>query len=112
MSFSSVDLPAPLRPTSPTRAFGGRAADALSRMRWPPRRSVMESRVSMGGVIAQEDAPRCDLAPPLDAAEQSTFRRDRLERNVFLGLLCLVGLCLAGRPFALSPLGSGTGTVP
>jgi len=33
----------------------------------------MESSVSIGGVIAQEIAPRCDLAPPLDAAERAAL---------------------------------------
>src|SRR5665811_2574642 len=42
-------------------------------MRWPPKRKDMESSVSIGGVIAQEIAPRCDLAPPLDAAERAAL---------------------------------------
>src|SRR4029078_13216138 len=59
ISFNRLDLPAPLRPTKPTRAFGGSEADARSRTRWPPRRSEMPSMVSMGADLT---APRL-LAP-------------------------------------------------
>src|SRR6476469_4020115 len=59
ISFNRLDLAAPWRPTKPTRAFGGSEADALSRTRWPPRRSVMPSMVSMGADLT---APRL-LAP-------------------------------------------------
>src|SRR3546814_6308834 len=41
MAFIKVDLPAPLRPISPTRDRGGRAALARSRMTRPPRRWVI-----------------------------------------------------------------------
>src|SRR6478672_1613222 len=60
MSFNRLDLPAPLRPTKPTRAFGGSAAQARSRMTWPPRRSVMPSMVSMGADLTATrlSAPR------------------------------------------------------
>ena len=47
MTFISVDLPAPLRPISPTRLFGGKAALAPSRIARPPRRTVMPLMLSM-----------------------------------------------------------------
>ncbi len=47
ISFISVDLPAPLRPISPTRARVGIAAVARSRMTRPPRRTVTALIVSM-----------------------------------------------------------------
>ena len=52
MTFISVDLPAPLRPISPTRLPGGIAAVARSRIVRPPRRTVMPLMVSMGARLA------------------------------------------------------------
>src|SRR5215212_4155067 len=47
MTFINVDLPAPLRPISPTRVPGGIAAVARSRIVRPPRRTVMPLMLSM-----------------------------------------------------------------
>ena len=52
MTFSKVDLPAPLRPISPTRAPGGIAAEARSRIVRPPRRTVIPEMVSMAARLA------------------------------------------------------------
>ena len=49
MTFISVDLPAPLRPMSPTRLPGGIAAVARSRIMRPPRRTVIALILSMEG---------------------------------------------------------------
>ncbi len=54
-TFIKVDLPAPLRPIRPTRLPGGSAAVALSRIRRPPRRTVMALMDSMRGAL-QGDA--------------------------------------------------------
>src|SRR5262249_7388761 len=43
--------------TRPTRALGGSAAQARSRMMWPPRRSVMPSIVSMGADLTATRVP-------------------------------------------------------
>jgi hypothetical protein len=45
--FEQRRFPSAVSATKPARAFGGSAAEALSRMRWPPRRSVMPSSVIM-----------------------------------------------------------------
>ena len=52
MTFISVDLPAPLRPISPTRAPGGIAAVARSRILRPPRRTVIPLILSMAARLA------------------------------------------------------------
>ena len=52
ITFINVDLPAPLRPISPTRAPGGIAAVARSRIVRPPRRTVIPEMVSMVGRVA------------------------------------------------------------
>src|SRR5258705_2790511 len=52
MTFISVDLPAPLRPISPTGLPGGIAAVARSRIVRPPRRTVIPAMVSMPGRLA------------------------------------------------------------
>ena len=52
IAFISVDLPAPLRPISPTRLPGGIAAVARSRIVRPPRRTVMPLMVSMRAPLA------------------------------------------------------------
>src|SRR5262249_45485906 len=54
ITFIRVDLPAPLRPISPTRALAGSAAEALSRIVRPPRRTVRFEKFSMGGPIAAD----------------------------------------------------------
>ena len=53
MTFISVDLPAPLRPISPTRLRGGSAAVARSRIVRPPRRTVMPLRLSMARAVSR-----------------------------------------------------------
>ena len=52
MTFISVDLPAPLRPMSPTRLPGGIAAVARSRIMRPPRRTVIALMFSMSARLA------------------------------------------------------------
>src|SRR5438445_407515 len=52
MAFIRVDLPAPLRPISPTRAPRGIAAEARSSIVRPPRRTVTPSIVSMPAPLA------------------------------------------------------------
>ena len=52
MTFINVDLPAPLRPISPTLLPGGMAAVARSRIVRPPRRTVIPLMVSMAAPLA------------------------------------------------------------
>src|SRR4051812_17412337 len=60
-TFIKVDLPAPLRPISPTRLPGGSAAEARSRIRRPPRRTVMALRDSIARPY--RDGPRLSPQP-------------------------------------------------
>lgn len=55
ITFIKVDLPAPLRPISPTRDLGGNAAVALSRIVRPPRRTVMALMFSMANVSFSDE---------------------------------------------------------
>ena len=77
-----VDLPAPLRPISPTRLPGGSAAVAPSRIVRPPRRTVMALMDSMRGAL--QGAAH---------AVRSAFRCAPSALGVSAGL---TGVCLRG----------------
>src|SRR5262245_50278379 len=95
MSFNRLDLPDPFRPTRPTRALGGSAAQARSRMTWPPRLSVMPSIVSMGADLTATrlPAPRpyfvrqsAGFLPMLTAATRKPARfreKNKIGRDAF-----------------------------
>ena len=71
IAFSSVDLPAPLRPTRPIRRPGSTVRSASSSRRRPPRRmDSPEIRSRLMAVVYGETAPRRNAAFTLDSLPQ------------------------------------------
>src|ERR1700761_2082226 len=72
MTLNKVDLPAPLRPTSPMRRPAGRLAVAPDRISRPAIRTTILSIASMGGLITCQGSP----ARPVRAAVPRRWFQD------------------------------------